>query len=115
MVETNLLLEQYGLKNVTLENQSGGGDGLNAVFFVVHPKDWGPYQHRFRESALTGLVNSAIKSGASSAGGMLAGAAVGMFFGPVGAVVGAGVGAIGSTIGSSFAKSVMGDYLRYIG
>ncbi|KAL9647712.1 hypothetical protein ABK040_015201 [Willaertia magna] len=183
MVETNVLLKQYGLNNVTLENQSGHGvsidiewsqidkslfgckesykqceykvmgtdkrvivfianacgsppntihtsgyhgllhcgyiyeekDGLNAIFFVIHPSDWAPYQHRFRESALTGLVNSAINSGASNAGGVLAGVAVGMFFGPVGAVIGAGVGAIGSTVGSSWAKSVLGDYLRFIG
>ena len=32
------------------------GDG--AVFFVIHPNSWGPYQHRFKTNALTGFVET---------------------------------------------------------
>ena len=90
-------------------------DGLSAVFFVIHPNDWQPYQHRFMQSALTSLTNGAIKSGATSMGGALAGAGVGMFFGPVGAITGAVVGGAGSFFAGAVAPSIFGDYLRHIG
>ena len=34
----------------------GSDDG--AVFFVIHPNSWGPYQHRFKTNAMTSFVKS---------------------------------------------------------
>ena len=42
------------------------------IFFVVHPNDWGPFQHRFRTSTLTKHVNGAMNAIVSGVGGALA-------------------------------------------
>ena len=42
------------------------------IFFVVHPNDWGPFQHRFKTSTLTKAVNGAMNAIVSGVGGALA-------------------------------------------
>jgi len=89
-----------------------GKDG-RAVFFVLHPNSWGPYQHRFKTNAFTEFVMGAAQGLASTAVAYVVGAAIGTFipvpyFGTfIGGLLGIGV--------RSLTKSYFGDYLRYIG
>ena len=78
------------------------------IFFVIHPKDWKPYQHRFKTDTLTGFLHKAAGSGA----GAMAGAAAGSCVPIAGTIIG---GAVGAVVGSFFAPSIFGDYLHFLG
>ena len=102
-------------------------DGVkgSAIFFVLHPTKWRPYQHRFKTSSFTNAFKSTVKAivasgvavgvGAGIAAAAASGAAIGSFLpGPgtaAGAVLGAAVGAVIATLSDDY----VGDYLRYIG
>jgi len=102
--------------------------GSSAIFFVIHPNAWGPYQHRFKTSSITDAFNKAtaaiIGSGATAgitaaiAAAAASGAAIGSFIpGPgtaAGTVLGIAVGGVGTLIGA-LSDDYIGDYLRYIG
>ena len=81
---------------------------VKAIFFVIHPNSWGPYQHRFRTTGMLALV----QTGVGEVGGAAAGAAIGSLFAPgIGTAVGAGAGWVVTKVTPSFA----GQYLRFIG
>lgn len=96
-------------------NEIGNEDG---IFFVIHPNAWGPYQKRFAQSGMTGVLHAGVEFVAGK-GGNMAGAAIGSAVGSivpgVGTLVGAGVGAgVGFAV-SNMTDRLSGDYLRYIG
>ena len=102
-------------------------DDNQAIFFVIHPSDWYPYQHRFKTNSFTSFFNAGISKAVATAGsaaagtatiavggwaaGLTAGAAVGSIIPVAGTVVG---GVVGVTI-YQFSDDLFGDYLRYIG
>jgi hypothetical protein len=102
------------------------------IFFVVHPNDWGPFQHRFKTNSLTKAVNGAMNAIVSGVGGALATAGLTSLIassaiagGTLGSVVPVGGTAAGIIIGvgaalvayalASQSDDYLGDYLRYIG
>lgn len=91
-----------------------GGDN-QAIYFVIHPSDWYPYQHRFKTNTFTQFFKDGIADTLSTvsgaAAGWAAGAAMGSIVPGAGTVVG---GVVGVVIGS-FSDDLFGDYLRYIG
>jgi len=113
------------------------GGTNQALFYVLHPNSWGPYQHRFKTNAFTRFF----KSQASKAASKAAAAAVGEAIGSIAASTAAGAAAgeaigsiipgaklpgagtiIGSLVGAEVAElsdvylgDYLGDYLRYIG
>jgi len=109
--------------NVFFENAGG-----SAIFFVIHPNAWGPYQHRFKTSSITDAFNKATKAivaagasagiGAAIAAAAASGAAIGSFIpGPgtaAGTILGVAVAGVGALIGT-LSDDYIGDYLRYIG
>jgi len=102
--------------------------GGSAIFFVIHPNAWGPYQHRFKTSYLTEAFQDTTKliveAGATAgitaaiASAAASGAAIGSFIpGPgtaAGAALGVAVGSAGTAI-AALTDDYVGDYLRYIG
>lgn len=100
------------------------GGTNQALFYVLHPNSWGPYQHRFKTNAFTRFF----KSQASKAASKAAAAAVGEAIGSIAASTAAGAAAgeaigsiipgagtiIGSLVGAGVAE-LSDDYLRYIG
>ena len=91
------------------------GDAGQAFFFVIHPKDWRPYQKRFKTNRMTEFFNTAISTGTWSAVGATAGAVLGSVIPGAGTLAG---GAIGAGLGAALSSQVdsyFGDYLRYIG
>lgn len=102
--------------------------GGSAIFFVIHPNAWGPYQHRFKTSHLTEAFHDTTKlivqAGATAgitaaiASAAASGAAIGSFIpGPgtaAGAALGVAVGSAGTAI-AALTDDYVGDYLRYIG
>ena len=109
--------------NVFFDNAGG-----SAIFFVIHPNSWGPYQHRFKTSSITAAFNTAAKAiigagatagiGAAIAAAAASGAVMGSFIpGPgtaAGAVLGVAVAGFGALFGT-LSDDYIGDYLRYIG
>merc|ERR1719361_842205 len=87
------------------------GTDEGAVFFVIHPNDWRPYQHRFKTNSFTAFFKGGLSSVASATAGAAAGAAIGSIVPGLGTAVGAVVG-YGA---SSLTDDYFGDYLRYIG
>mmetsp|Transcript_124180 Transcript_124180/g.215243 ORF Transcript_124180/g.215243 Transcript_124180/m.215243 type:complete len:381 (-) Transcript_124180:107-1249(-) len=103
---------------VYLDQADNQGLGAGALFFVIHPPTWKPFQKRFYTSALTALVGTGIQAAADH-GGSLAGAAIGAAVGSVvpglGNLVGAAVGyGVGYLLQHAVDAGV-GDNLRYIG
>merc|ERR1712147_347367 len=110
--------------NVFFKDSNGG----SAIFFVIHPNKWGPYQHRFKTSSFTNAFNKAMGAivssgvaagvGAGIAAAAASGAAIGSFIpGPgtvAGAALGVAVAGFGAIIGT-LSDDYIGDYLRYIG
>ena len=91
------------------------GGQNQAIYFVLHPSDWYPYQHRFKTNSFTKFFNDGISKAAATGGGAAAGWAAGAAMGSI--VPGAGTvvgGVVGVVIGS-FTDDLFGDYLRYIG
>ena len=39
-----------------------GKDGTGTIFFVLHPNNWGPFQHRFQQSLSTKSLHEALNS-----------------------------------------------------
>ncbi|MCP4158397.1 MAG: hypothetical protein GY757_62435 [bacterium] len=93
---------------------------VKAIFFVIHPMAWGPYQKRFRTNTMLALVDSAINSIGEKAGGKL-GAIIGAKVGTlipipiVGTVAGAVAGYFIGEATTSIVDCMAGDYLRHIG
>ena len=92
------------------------GEQNQAVFFVLHPNSWGPYQHRFKTNGFTDFFNKAVgKVTAMAASGLATSAIAGAAFGSIvpfaGPVIG---GLVGIAVGS-LSDDYMGNYLRYIG
>lgn len=84
----------------------GGSDG-KAIYFVIHPEDWRPYQHRFKTNDMISLL----KQGASALGG-----SVGGYLGSTVPGTGtAAAGASGAWISKHLTAAVIGDFLRFIG
>ena len=90
-------------------------DGASALFFVIHPNSWGPYQHRFLTSSFTSFANGILSKGASKAAGAGAGAVIGSVIPGAGTVVGGMLGGIIGNAAGSVTEDYIGDYLRYIG
>lgn len=103
------------------------GTDTDAIFFVVHPTDWGPFQKRFRDALgkssaeFIDLVNNIKWAGTTitttGAGTFLlwaTGAAAAVAGGPVGLSIALG-GCLGGLIAADLASRLTGDYLRYIG
>jgi len=93
---------------------SSSGDTIGAIFFVIHPNSWGPFQKRFATSGLTGFIHGTMRL-VSGKTGAAAGAAAG-------ALVGSAVPGLGTAIGAAVGYGVAdmtdrhtGDYLRFIG
>ena len=90
-------------------------DGASALFFVIHPNSWGPYQHRFVTSSLTAFAKDILSKGASKAADAAAGAVIGSVVPSEGTAMGGVLGAIMTNAAGSATEDYMGDYLRYIG
>merc|ERR1719320_1113993 len=78
------------------------GEQNQAVFFVLHPNSWGPYQHRFKTNGFTDFFNKAVgKVTAMAASGLATSAIAGAAFGSIvpfaGPVIG---GLVGIAVGS---------------
>ena len=86
------------------------GDQNQAIFFVLHPNSWEPYQHRFKTNAFTAFFNDGIGS-VMTAAETAVGAAVGSIVPGAGTIIG---GIVGTAVGS-LSDDYFGDYLRYIG
>jgi hypothetical protein len=90
-----------------------------AVFFVIHPNAWGPFQHRFKTNTFTSFFKDGISKAAGSvtgwAAGALAGAAIGSIVPGLGNVAGAVIGGVAGGAASKLTDDFFGDYLRYIG
>merc|ERR1711892_1525112 len=97
----------------------------SAIFFVLHPNKWGPYQHRFKTSSLTNAFHATVNAivgsgvaagvGAGIAAAAASGAAMGSFLpGPGTAAVAVLGVAVGTVIGT-LSDDYIGNYLRYIG
>jgi len=91
----------------------GSDDG--AVFFVIHPNSWRPFQHRFKTNTFTKFFKDGISKAASAAGSAAAGAAIGSIVPGLGTAIGGIVGFAVGSVGSSLTDDYFGDYLRYIG
>ncbi len=95
-------------------------EDVKAIFFVIHPNSWGPFQKRFRTNTMLALVDTAINSVADKAGGKL-GAIIGAKVGTlipipvVGTVAGAAAGYFIGETTVAIVDCMAGDYLRYIG
>ena len=64
------------------------GDQNQAIYFVLHPSTWYPYQHRFKTNSFTAFFKDGLSKVAGTAGGAAAGWAVGAAMGSI--VPGAG-------------------------
>jgi len=91
----------------------GSDDG--AVFFVIHPNSWKPFQHRFKTNTFTKFFKDGISKAASAAASAATGAAIGSIVPGLGTAIGGIVGLVVGTAGSSLTDDYFGDYLRYIG
>ena len=100
-----------------------GGES-QAFVFVIHPKSWYPYQHRFKTSSITNFFNQGLKgaikaASAAAAGaaisGVAAAAAAGAAAGSIVPVIGNVVGAVVGVGVATVTDDYFGDYLRYIG
>ena len=103
-----------------------GGES-QAFVFVIHPKSWYPYQHKFKtttlvkwfQKALGAAAGAAAKAAAGAATTAAAGALIGAKAGSIVPVIGTVIGAlVGVGVGagvSLLADDVFGDFLRYIG
>ena len=97
--------------NVLIEQS----DGASALFFVIHPNSWGPYQHRFLTSSFTAFAKGVLSMGASKAVGTATGAVIGSVIPGAGTAMGGILGAIITNAAGSATEDYLGDYLRYIG
>ncbi len=94
---------------------SDDDEETKAIFFVIHPNSWGPYQHRFRTTGMLKFIQGGLGQGASLAASAAAGAIIGSIIPGPGTVIGAGIGGAAGYIASSITPSIAGQYLRYIG
>ena len=103
---------------VYLDAKDNDGAGAGALFFVIHPTSWEPFQKRFNTSVLTALVGTGISAAADKGGaaaGTVIGAAVGSIIPGVGNLIGAAVGMGVGYLIQKVADGKCGDYLRYVG
>merc|ERR1711881_169907 len=75
------------------------GDKNKAIFFVLQPKDWKVYQHRFKTNAFTAFFKKSVEEAAKKIGNIVGGWAGNW---------------VGSEV-STLIEGSFGDYLRYIG
>jgi len=87
------------------------GGTNQALFYVLHPNSWGPYQHRFKTNAFTRFFKGQAGKVVSTATGAAVGAAIGSVIPGAGTIIGGLVGAGVSQLSDDY----LGDYLRYIG
>jgi len=92
-----------------------GSSPNGAVFFVIHPNSWGPYQHRFKTNSITKFVKNGLSRLGATAASSAAGAALGSIVPGIGTAIGAAVGAVAGAAGGELTDDYFGDYLRYIG
>ena len=87
------------------------GDAGQALFFVIHPNSFRPYQHRFATNTLTSYVQTGLAALAKPLTAAV-GVAIGTIVPPAEAdrIVTSFGGVAGQLPGDIF-----GDYLRYIG
>jgi len=103
-------------------------EGSSAIFFVIHPDAWYPFQHRFETNSLTeafGVATKAIIAYGAKTGIALAiaeaaasGAVIGSFIPGAGTAAGyvlAGAVAAAGAVISLLGNDYIGDYLRFIG
>merc|ERR1711978_221721 len=92
------------------------GDIGQAFYWVIHPKDLYPYQHRFRTNRLTEFIHGqaevVAKGAAIAVGGLIGSLIAGPGVGTAGGVTG---GAFIEQAAASNAENYFGDYLRYVG
>ena len=88
------------------------GDQNQAIFFVLHPNSWGPYQHRFKTNTFTQFFNDGVRNATFTAAGAIGGV-IGSIVGDPG--VGTMIGNLVVTGASTLTDDYFGDYLRYIG
>ena len=118
------------------------GGQNQAIFFVLHPNKWGPYQKRFKTNTFTKFFNKelekiakkeakkvgkdvgekvagaaldALADGAVGEVGADIGAAIGSIVPGAGTILGGLLGAAAGDLASDLADDLFGDYLRYIG
>lgn len=87
------------------------GGQNQAIFFVLHPTSWTPYQHRFKTNSFTSFFNAGIGSVLTKGASAAAGAAIGSIVPGPGTIIG---GLVGAAVGE-LSDDYFGDYLRYIG
>lgn len=88
------------------------GEAEQALFYVLHPNSWGPYQRQFKTNGFTKFLTS---QAPQAAAGAAAGAAVGSIIPGLGTIFGSTIGTLVSQGFSDLTDSYVGYYLRYIG
>ena len=86
------------------------GDAGQAIFFVIHPNELRPFQHRFMTNSMTDFFHSAVETFAEN-GGKLIAESIGSLIDPQ---LLEQFNAVGGTV-DIVAKDYIGDFLRYIG
>lgn len=80
-----------------------------AVYFVIHPNSWDPFQHRFKTTEMTRMLDEAVEKGTEMASGKI-------FLGSVFPGIGtAAVDTEAGWIANKIIRFHVGQYLRYIG
>lgn len=93
---------------------------VKAIFFVIQPAAWEPFQKRFRTNTMLGMLDEGLKYLAEEGGGKVGtciGAALGTLI-PIpgaGTVVGAAVGYCVGEAATAIVDGLAGDYLHYVG
>jgi len=90
------------------------GRKQDAVFFVIHPNSWGPFQKRFKTNKFYKFLQKGFQK-AIRMGTKKAFAAMGSIVPGLGTVIGKVIGKAAGKVTAKLGDSVMGDYLRYIG
>jgi hypothetical protein len=89
-----------------------------AIFFVIHPGDWKPFQTRFRTDTMSDLLREGAQFAVSKISaklGVVVGAAIGSAVPVAGTAVGAVAGYCVGEISDMIFDSMWGDHLRFIG
>jgi len=93
-----------------------------AVFFVMHPKSWHPFQQQFKTDSITRYIHEGLSAAAGQLGaaasaaiGAKVGAVAGSVVPGLGTAIGGVMGAVGGHAVSQLTDDYFGDYLRYIG
>ena len=96
--------------NVLLEQ----GDGATALFFVIHPNSWGPYQRAFLTPSFAKFAEDTLAKGMSKKVSNV-GAAIGSVIPGAHTVVGGIIGKLIGNAATTATEDYQGDYLCYVG